>query len=409
MPNILVIDDEHSIRESFSLILEGDYNVTLAASGEAGLKAVSSQKQDLVFLDCRMPGMNGLETLKRIKEIEPQSEVVMVTAVNDVQKASEAIKLGARDYIVKPFDVDLLLNLTEQILRRRAIANVTRKNKKHGELPGNSEVLKRIISQISKISGRQQVAICGEAGTEKEPVAKFIHGSGKRSDKPFLTLNLSPKSSITKTKQLLFGFEKGSSTIDLEAKSGLLEEAADGTMFINNYDLLPDETKNIIASSQYTRLGGQNKMTINCQIIVGSTNKDITAEVKFLLPPLRERPSDIIVMAHYFIEKHNRFLTREIEFEKNVIDALAGFSWPGNYDQLSLVIKQLILTSQNGKATLQDLPIEILTAYKTNAGNNSIADFEKKYIKAVYHKEGLNKERAAASLNVSRNLLTSKL
>ena len=99
MPNILVIDDEHSIRESFSLILEGLYNVTLAASGEAGLKAVSSQKQDLVFLDCRMPGMNGLETLKRIKEIDSKPEVIMVTAVNDMQSAGEAIRLGARDYI----------------------------------------------------------------------------------------------------------------------------------------------------------------------------------------------------------------------------------------------------------------------------------------------------------------------
>jgi len=409
MPNILVIDDEHSIRESFSLILEGPYNVTLAASGEAGLKAVSSQKQDLIFLDCRMPGMNGLETLKRIKEIDSKPEVIMVTAVNDMQSAGEAIRLGARDYIVKPFDVDQLLHLTEQTLRRKALTNVKVNTQVAAELIGNSETIKKLGQDITTITTKQKILILGEAGTEKELVARVIHEQGKRAGKPFISISLSPTLSNAKLKQLFFGFEKGSSTIDLEAKSGLLEEASDGTIFINNYDLLPEEIKKIIASSQYTRLGGQNKMTINCQIIFGSTNTDLAAEVKFFLPPLCERPSDIATLATYFIEKHNRCHAKEVEFDPAVLDAFAGYSWPGNFDQLSAVIEQLVLNNQEGKVSLEEIPINILQSYKANAGQNLLANFEREYIQAVIEQSGQDQEKAANALGINRNLLTAKL
>jgi len=133
MYSILVVDDELSIRESFSLILGGKYKLLLAASGEAALKTIADQKLDLVYLDIRMPGLNGLETLKRMKEIDPDLEIIMVTAVNDVQKASQAVKLEARDYIVKPFDVDHVLKLTEQILRKKSILTEESKAQKKAE------------------------------------------------------------------------------------------------------------------------------------------------------------------------------------------------------------------------------------------------------------------------------------
>ena len=409
MPNILVIDDEHSIRESFSLILEGLYNVTLAASGEAGLKAVSSQKQDLVFLDCRMPGMNGLETLKRIKEIDSKPEVIMVTAVNDMQSAGEAIRLGARDYIVKPFDVDQLLHLTEQTLRRKSLANVKVNTQVAAKLIGNSETIKKLAQEITTITAKQKVLILGEAGTEKELVARVIHEQGKRAAKPFVAISLSPSISNAKLKQLFFGFEKGSTTADLNAQSSLFEEASGGTIFINNADLLTPEIVKAIELSEFSRVGSQARKTIDCQIIFGAAAKELKAEVKLKLLPLRERPSDIAALASYFIEKHNHCHARKLEFDPAVLNAFASYSWPGNFEQLSAVIEQLVLNNQEGKVSLGSIPINILQVYKANAGQNLLANFEREYIQAVLEQSGQDKEKAASALEINYNLLSTKI
>src|SRR5512136_2766701 len=169
---VLIIDDEPSIRESFALILGGKYQVLLAASGEAGLKHAADQKIDLAFLDMRMPGLDGLSTLKRLKEIDPELEVVMVTAVNDIQKASEAIKYGAKNYLIKPFDVAAILKMTEAILRRRSLIieeeNIRKgTDKKQLKLVGQSEKIESILRNIKKIAAKDmRVLVLGEPGTE---------------------------------------------------------------------------------------------------------------------------------------------------------------------------------------------------------------------------------------------------
>ncbi|MCX5726362.1 MAG: response regulator, partial [Candidatus Saganbacteria bacterium] len=187
-PTILIVDDEFSIRESFGLILEDSYNMLLAASGEAALKKIVDEKVHLVYLDIRMPGLDGLETLKRMKERDDSIQVIMVTAVNDVQKASQAIQFGAKDYVVKPFDVELIRNMTNKTLGRRELKEEGKKARAEGlreeieEIIGSSGKIEEIANIIENISGKDMsILLAGEQGTEFELIAKAIHNKSERS------------------------------------------------------------------------------------------------------------------------------------------------------------------------------------------------------------------------------------
>jgi len=424
MYSILVVDDELSIRESFSLILGGKYKLLLAASGEAALKAVADQKIDLVYLDIRMPGLDGLETLKRMKEIAPDLEIVMVTAVNDVQKASQAVKLEARDYIVKPFDVEQVSNLTEQILRKKALlSEESRIQKKAGkgmaELVGKHEKIAKLSKNIVKIKKDQRVLICGEAGTEKELVARLIHEKGERSDFPFSAIHLSPEMSPLELKFILFGREKGVSTIDLTAKSGILERTKNGTLFINNLENLNQEIFKPLSSLEFSRAGAVSPpIPIEAHLMGGTAldlaekNKemfDFFSEVVLEVPPLRERSSDIPLLIDSFVEKYSLRYGKDIKIVAPAIEALTSYSWPGNTDELEGLVERLALSCSDHQIQLEDLPLDILLKTAEGAGGNFMANFEKEYIRSVLNQCGKNKKKAAASLGINPLLLEAKI
>jgi len=423
MPNILIVDDELSIRESFSLILEGKYRLLLAASGEAALKLAADQKIDLAYLDIRMPGLNGLETLARLKQIDPELEIIMVTAVNDVQKASEAIKQGARDYVVKPFDVEHISKLTEQILRKRSLLVKSRAvkqnlDKETPELIGQSDKISKLIQAIDRLKPDQRVLIQGEAGTEKHLVAQLIHEKSPRQTNVFRSLDLGANVALPQLKAKLFGWGKGSSTVDLSGQSGLLEQTKSGTLFINNLANLPDDLLQNLTAKKFKRLGSSEELAIETRLIGGSLpgledqNKPLFnffSDVDLELPPLRARSSDIPLLINYFLEKYQGLYGQEAKLDQAAMTALNNYDWPGNTRQLASVIERLVLTATELQIKAVDLPLDLLTVNGDNQGNNFIDDFEQQYVSLVFDRCGQDKKRTAAWLGINPLLLETKL
>lgn len=384
MHSILIVDDELSIRESFSLILEGKYRLLLAASGEAALKTISDQKADLAYLDIRMPGIDGLETLKRLKEIDPELEVIMVTAVNDVRNASEAIKRGARDYVVKPFDIEHITKLTEQILRRKGLLEQGSAVKKKAgqttpELIGQTEKIAAISQAIENIKPDQRVLLVGELGTEKETVARIIHNRSPRAGSPFKTIAISPDRSAARL------------------KSSVLDEAQEGTVFIDNLQVLPKDILKALTTKSARLIGGAREKI------------DSFSEVSLDLPPLRERSSDVPLLINHFIEKFSRQYNKGVKVEPKAAEVMAAYSWPGNVLQLQIQLEQLILCCKKGLITLADLPFDILLESRQNCGGDFLANFEHRYIQTVLRTKGKDKQKAASFLGIIPAVLESKL
>ncbi|MFA6431568.1 MAG: response regulator [Candidatus Margulisiibacteriota bacterium] len=362
MNKILVIDDEYSIRESFSLIFQGKYEVSFAASGEGGMKAAADHKFDLAYLDVRMPGLNGLETLKRLKEIDSALEVVMVTAVNDVQKASEAIALGARDYIIKPFDVQSILKMTETILNRKyLLLQGTKLQKDEFEQPdplGQSDKINNLIDEIKKKAPlHNRALILGEPGTEKEALGSLFHLDGPMPELPFNTLYLNEGLNAEKAKTLLFGKTKGMTTADLHKTPGIIEETKKGTLFIGNIEYLPsildslkEAPSRLVAGSRQLNLAEINKETF-----------EYFSEMLIVIPPLRERVSDIAFLAGRFIEKFNKKHNRAINGLSNKAEnVFMKYQWPGNTAELKSVIERAVLSGTRNEIDLEDLPYDLL-------------------------------------------------
>jgi DNA-binding NtrC family response regulator len=423
MHNVLVVDDELSIRESFSLILEGKYRLLLAASGEAALKTVADQKVDMVYLDIRMPGLDGLETLKRMKEIDPDLEVIMVTAVNDVQKAGEAVKLGARDYVVKPFDVNHILNLSERILRKKAIVAEgvqaqKKAQKEPPELVGQHEKISQISKIIDGIKKEARVLILGEVGTEKETVARIIHERSPRAALSLEIIDLSADLSLPEMKTRFFGLGKGGSTVELEARTGVFEKSRNGTILINNLEHLPPEIYKIISCGEFARAGSLTKIKIETRLI-GASSADLAARDKELfdyfseavihLPPLRERGSDIPILINHFLDKYNARYGKNVKAAPSALEALSSYPWPGNTHELGTLMGRLVLTASSDQILPEDLPLDMLLSRAEGTGSGFLPLFEKEYIRSVLEKSGKNKERAAAFLGVKTSYLETKL
>lgn len=358
MPNILIIDDELSIRESFLLILADKYNVLLASSGEEALDLVLKQKDiDLAYIDIRMPGLDGIATLRKIKQHLPALEAVMVTAVNDVQKASEAVRLGAHDYVVKPFEVDHILKLTENLLRKRAIINAEKKpqktlaDKKPINL-GQSEKILKVLAEVNSLSPGDRVLLAGDAGTEKELIALLIHEKRTGSKQNFANIFLGAH----------MGAEQIRETLKL-AKPGQ-------TLFIDNYEYAPKD--------------------FHWPAVIAGSTQDLELEnfKKIRLPALKGRVADIPVLAKHFLEKFNLAYRNKLSFSQEALDLLSNYSWPGNTAELEAVIEKLVLSLNNCEILSAHLPLAILTFSSKSLGQDIIADFEKQAKAAGLNAQG---------------------
>lgn len=385
MNSILIIDDDDQLRNSFKkLLAEEGYRVETAASGEAGLNILGDKTLDLVILDMRLPGMSGLEIFKKIHEIEPKLPVIIMTAYGTTETAIETIKLGAFDYILKPFDIPDMLGLirlalnASRFMRSPVDMNNISEEYSRDALVGRSTEMQEVYKAIGRVSPTDAtVLIRGESGTGKELVARAIYQHSLRSDKPFLVINCV---AIPETllESELFGYEKGAFTGAAHRKVGKIEQAHEGTVFLDEIGDMPMNLQakilRLLQEKSIERLGGREKIKTDVRIIA-ATNRDLEEAISegrfredlyyrlkvvtITIPPLRERPNDIPVLAEYFISRFSA--EKGISNPGISNEAKAIFSklaWPGNVRELANTIQKALIFNRGAPLS----PAEITPA-----------------------------------------------
>ncbi len=433
---ILIVEDERSMREVLKMLLEGeDYDVITASDGLDGKEYIEKDIFDLVISDIKMPGLDGFGLLKVIKEISPDTLVIMVTAFGTNESAIEAMKLGAYDYINKPFNIDeirIIVNkaiekkrLSEQIkvLREKleteyALENII------GQSPGMQELF-RLLPKIAQ--SNSNVLILGESGSGKELVANAVHNLSPRKGKNFVAVNCAafPEGLLESE---IFGFMKGAFTGAMQNKQGLFELADNGSIFLDEIGEMPLNLQvkllRVLENGTFRRLGGTTDIKVDVRII-SATNKDLKEEVKagkfredlyyrlnvfpVKIPPLRERKEDIPLLIDHFLRKLS---CSQKKISPDAMKLLLDYEWKGNVRELENTIERIALLTEENEITVRDLPAEV-TGYISkiegvpvfeDKGVNLdliIEDIEKKYILKALEKANGVKTEAAKLLNLS--------
>lgn len=386
--SILVVDDEKNQREILETILSGEgYDVTTASSGEAAMKFVESRRFDLVLTDLKMTGMSGLDLLKELTNYDKSIIVILLTAHGSVDSAVDALRLGAFDYLQKPYDSDKLLDTVS-----RALNKLSALDTEIVSVSPEMDKVKKLILKIAK--SNSTVLIRGESGTGKELIARSIHSNSLRSNEVFQAVNCAAINENLLESEL-FGHEKGSFTGAVGEKKGLFEVANRGTLFldeIGELDIaLQAKLLRALQEREIRRVGGIRDIEIDVRVIA-ATNRDLlkmAEEKRFRedlyyrlnvlsieIPPLRERRSDIPVLIDYFLKKHTRGTDRTIAIENDAKKLLLDYHYPGNVRQLESAIERAILLSENDTITLDDLPPEMTQSRAGTGTTVSDAQFK---------------------------------
>jgi DNA-binding NtrC family response regulator len=444
-PVILVVDDEPNVRESFRLVLEDAYDVIDVPDGAAALDVVRTSSVDLVLLDIRLPEMDGIEVLERLKALDEGVEVILVTAVKTVRTAVAAMKLGAFDYVTKPFDEDELLSLVRRALQKRSLerevtflrGELARQHDREdivGEHP-EMQKLSRLITQVARTT--TTVLITGESGTGKELIARAIHHRGPRRDKPFVPVNPAaiPESLVESE---LFGHEKGAFTGAHQRKLGRFELAQGGTLFLDEIGLLRPEVQakllRVLQEREIERVGGTHPIKIDVRI-VAATNLDLKRAVAsgafredlyyrlnvvpIAVPPLRDRIEDLPLLVDHFIRRYNHECNKRIEaLTPDALAALSSYSWPGNVRELQNIVERTVVLVDGPLISAADLPLDLTisptrpgsTSDKRRVDLNEASDrFERLIVQRVLEEARGNVSEAARVLGLHRNSLKVKL
>ncbi len=379
--SILVVDDEKSQREILEMILSGEgYDVTTASSGEAAMKFVADRHFDLVLTDLKMTGMSGLDLLKELTDFDKSIIVLLLTAHGTVDSAVDALRLGAFDYLQKPYDREKLLETIS-----RALTQLTSLD---SDIISDSEEMDKVKKLILKIAkSNATVLIRGESGTGKELMARAIHKNSFRTNQIFQAVNCAAINENLLESEL-FGHEKGSFTGAVGEKLGLFEIADGGTLFldeIGELDIsLQAKILRALQEKQIRRVGGTKEINVDVRVVAatnrdllkmsqeGSFREDLYYRLNVLsleIPPLRERRSDIPVLIEYFLKKHTRDSKREVSVEKNARKLLENYVYPGNVRQLESALERAILLCENNTITIEDLPPEMMQGTKPAAAD----------------------------------------
>jgi two-component system response regulator AtoC len=443
-PVILVVDDDPGVRESFRLILEDHYDVVDVPDGPSALDVVRTSPMDLVLLDIRLPGMDGIEVLERIKAIDDRAEVILVTAVKTVRTAVAAMKLGAFDYLTKPFEEDELLSLASRALERRTLEREVALLRSElarthdlDEIVGEHPVMERLhglIAQVARTS--TTVLITGESGTGKELVARAIHRHGNRREGPFVAVN--PAAIVeTLIESELFGHERGAFTGAHQRKLGKFELAQSGTLFLDEIGTLRADLQakllRVLQEREIERVGGTRSIKIDVRVIAATnTNlKDAVSRgtfredlyyrlnvVPIVVPPLRERAQDVPLLAEHFLRRDTRDFNKRIEgLSPEAVAALQAYRWPGNVRELENVIERCVVLADGPVIQLNDLPLDVLLpqqATRVRAAealplNEATDQFERQIVLRVLERVGWNLTEAGRILAIHRNSLRMKL
>ncbi len=370
MSSILIIDDDDQLRKSFEKLLIGEgYSVQSAASGESGLAMIRDEPPELVILDMRLPGMNGLETFEQINKSDPKLPVIIMTAYGTTETAIEATKKGAFDYVLKPFEIPDMLSVIRQahdagrFMRSPVNMDGHADETSHDAIIGKSAAMQEVYKAIGRSSPTDAtVLIRGESGTGKELAVRAIYQHSLRADKPFLVINCV---AIPETllESELFGYEKGAFTGAAHRRVGKIEQADGGTIFLDEIGDMPiglqSKLLRLLQEKSIERIGGRDTIPVNVRIIA-ATNRDLEAAISdgrfredlyyrlkvvtIRLPPLRDRIGDVELLADYFLSRHAAMENMENPgITKKAKKLLDGHSWPGNVRELSNVIQKTLI------------------------------------------------------------------
>jgi two-component system response regulator AtoC len=445
---ILVVDDEYLIRWTLQQNLQKEgYEVLIAETGEEALIKVEQETPDLVLLDIKLPGMDGLEVLDRVLRIDRDVIPIMITAFDDVETVVRAMRLGAFDYITKPFEFPKV-NLS---IRRALAASQLKREVKHlrseqrnrfgfDHIVAVSKEMERVLRDADRIaqSDTSTVLIQGESGTGKELLAHAVHYRSKRENMPFITVNCAGFPDQLLENELC-GHEKGAFTDAKELKKGLLEMAEGGTLFLDEigdtHQNLQSKFLRLVEQKNFRRMGGIKDIQVDVRIIT-ATNKDLLKlkdEGKFRedlfyrinvtslrIPPLRERPDDILPLAKYFVQKYNEEFHKNIqEISEGVQSFFVAYRWPGNVRELKNVIERAMILGDGETLIMEHLPVEILNQSsgqgKTTEGFRippegiSLEKVEEDLVRQALKITRGNQTKAAKLLDISRDALRYRM
>ena len=440
---ILVVDDEESIRTVLAgLFDELGYKATTAEDGKAGLSKALDKDFDLIMLDLSLPGMDGLEVLRSLKEQKPDTPVVMITGYASMQSAVGAMKLGAYDYITKPFDLNEVQMIAERALERLRLIDENKYLKSqlkihHGldsVIGANPQIQEAYVLAAQVADSNASVLVLGETGTGKEYLARAIHYQSSRANGPFVKVSCAALPE-TLLESELFGHEKGAFTNAVARRIGRFEMADGGTLFLDEIGDITHATQlkllRVLQEKQFERVGGGETLTVDLRIIA-ATNRDLKqaiADKEFRedlyyrvnvisinLPPLRACPEDIPELANHFIQKHSRETVKHIEgIAPEGMAMLQAYSWPGNIRELENCIERAVILCHGRRILPRHLLFseDIVPAdvhVSTSSGElKSLAEVEKDHIESVLNSCEWNQTRAAQILGIDRKTLRNKI
>jgi two-component system, NtrC family, response regulator AtoC len=443
-PVVLVVDDDAGLRESFRLILEDEYEVLEATNGAQALETVRTTQLDLILLDIRLPDTDGIAVLGEIKSIDEHVEVILVTAVQTVRTAVAAMKLGAFDYVTKPFEEDEILPLVRRAIEKRALDREVvylrtelARQQDFEELVGRAPQMQRLYQLIESVARAPvTVLIVGESGTGKELIARAIHRQGPFRDGPFVPVNVAAIADGVLESEL-FGHEKGAFTGAFQKKLGKFELAHGGTLFLDEIATLRIDLQakilRALQEREIERVGGTRRIKIDVRVVAatnsdpkraiqaGTLREDLYYRlnvVQIAVPPLRERREDIPLLVEHFVRKHTRqFHKVTVGVAPGALEILQRYSWPGNVRELQNIIERAVALGESPLIEPRDLPLDLLLPASRTAGQGGEEtllkeardQFERQLILQVLERVQWNRSEAARLLGMHRNSLKAKL
>jgi DNA-binding NtrC family response regulator len=450
---VLVADDEDNLRRVLKAQLQHDgYDVHCVADGEAVLQAMSEHHIDVLITDLRMPKLDGMQVLKTVSERYPNVPVIMITAHGTVDTAVEALKLGAFDYVTKPFDRAEFRTVVRKAARTRELSqkHVSGDPNERGRyrIIGQSEPMRGVYDVIEKVADTPStVLITGESGTGKELIARALHENSSRKDKPFVSVNCAaiPPDLLESE---LFGYEKGAFTGAVTSKPGRFELAHGGTLFLDEIAEIPVSMQvkllRALQEQEFERVGGIKTINVDSRLIA-ATNRDLKARladggfredlyyrlnvVHVSLPTLRDRPSDIPLLLEHFVQKFNAKLDRRVTgLDEEALALLLRYGWPGNIRELENLVERCMIFAEDGQVGVQHLPTEIRDAGDTptlglatelgaTPGRTGLKEvvreatvkLEREFIGRALDQTGGNVTHTARLLKISRKSLQNKM
>jgi DNA-binding NtrC family response regulator len=433
---ILIVDDEASVRDSLYQWFKADgYRVDTAEDAASALKKLQENPWDIILLDIKMPGMDGIELQNRIKQIDKNIVTIIITAYASVDTAIQALKDGAFDYITKPIDPDDLSRLIRNAIEKRRLVTENIQLRQQieelslpDEVVGESLAMKRVMEMVNTVAKTDStVMILGESGTGKELIARAIHSRSSRRYFPIITINCGayPEGLLESE---LFGHEKGAFTGAMYRRKGKLEMADKGTLFLDEIGNVSEKMQmdllRVIETKNFTRLGGDKAIDVDFRVI-SATNKDLEKAIKegsfredlyyrlnvfsILLPPLRERRTDIPLIAKYFLSKYAQSMNKNVvDFSPQAMEMFMGYDWPGNIREVRNVVERAMVVAQGPQIQVEDISFPFPSP-ATPSGGASLEEVEKDQILKILNQTKGNIAQAAEILKISRLTIYNKI